>query len=335
MGSKEIPYSNLIQIQSGLGGRVLEKLNIKIIDLQRKLHAKQSVSRNVERTRKDLVRENEYLVELEAKIRKEKEDIRRLEGLTVSSILTTLSGNKKEEIESGKNDLMKAIVLRNQVRQKIQIINVELDGLLTELEKYLDVEENYEKLLNEKEVAILQADDGRTQSLLDISGEMVKIQAEEEELKEGYSLSQEIATKLRELLEALKSIALRFIPVPVNGSILIAPVPFHDKLDEAERLVLQAQIKIDKMSRVLESIKLPEWVESILDNLSDFSFLFSNGFFTVDITPRNINRSTDQVEKTIKKIDGVQIQILKERESLKEQFDSLEEQHRQLLERTD
>lgn len=106
------------------------------------------------------------LVDLEAILVKEGEDVKKLEGYSLIGLFHTILGSKEQQIEKERQEYLIAKLKYDECKEAISTLMTEQAGVKQELEQLADVEQQYKLIIAEKEKVILENDDRNTQRLV-------------------------------------------------------------------------------------------------------------------------------------------------------------------------
>jgi len=125
----------------------LEKL---LADYQSIIHAKKHLTKLNQR----LEEEELVLADLDLILEKEYQGVRKLEGLSVTSLFQTFLGNKEEQYEIEKQEYLHAVLMYNEAKKTVDLLSYEQQVLLEKAQRQQVVYEQLTSLLTERKQLI-------------------------------------------------------------------------------------------------------------------------------------------------------------------------------------
>jgi len=262
---------------------------------------------------------------------KEKEDVDKLEKVTLTNIFYSFIGRKLEKEEKERQEEAAARIKYESHKKELEDIEKEILTINQKLQTVKDAVSNYHELLMEKENFLHSSNLMISNELNETDNEIADLTIEQKELKEALLAGRSALDSLKFAYNSLKS-AEGWSTYDMLGGGTISTYLKRSKLDEAERLINQAQTKLRRFQMELQDINA--FFNSqfqITGFLSFADYIFDNFFVDWSIHGK-IKDSLHNVEKTSDKVQQLLIKIEQQFEVTKFKLEQLKEKRKQLIE---
>jgi len=127
---------------------------------------------------------------------KEKEDFEDLQKLSIKGLFYKILGSKEAQIEKERQEYLEAALKYNEVKKSVELLEFEQQTLNEKLQKAPDLKNKLNKLLKEREKAIVKSNSTKGKQLLNLVHEIDRKVAMQREIQEAL----EVGTKVKEVL---------------------------------------------------------------------------------------------------------------------------------------
>ena len=132
-----------------------------------------------------LYRAQEKSKKLDKILKKEENDVTKLEKLSLTGLFATILGNKEQKIKKERQEFLAAKLKYDTNQELIVELAKDISTAQEEMKLYDHIEINYEVLLQRKEEVLIRQQGKPAQELLLIAEEKGMLEAEEKELREA------------------------------------------------------------------------------------------------------------------------------------------------------
>lgn len=276
----------------------------QLSDAAEKLATARKLRRSLEMAEKSLAEEQARVEKLYNQLTKEKGDIDKLEGLSLTALFYTVLGNKEKQMDKERQEYLAVKLKYDEAREAAQSLKIVIDNYKVELKHLGDPEYEYESLLKEKERLLLEFNGPEANRLFEISEQEAKLFQWNKELREALQAGQEVLRALEKVQEELQS-ACNWGAWDMLGGGLLATAVKHSKIDNARTFVHQAQQKMRYFQRELADVRQCSEIVIDMDGLTRFADYFFDGLIVDWIVQSKIRESLEQTNSQLTYIDNI------------------------------
>jgi len=128
--------------------------NEKLLHLYKEVKRKEKLQIHLRHLQEDILKNHAEYDALTLQMKDEEEDVRRLEEMSLESIFRTILGNKAQQLEKERQEYLHVLIKMQHVAQNLKVLEQEKAVLERSFESLFHVENEFDKLLKEKEVAL-------------------------------------------------------------------------------------------------------------------------------------------------------------------------------------
>ncbi|MEW6398021.1 MAG: hypothetical protein AB1503_02490 [Bacillota bacterium] len=216
-------------------------------DLAARLQGKLQAARD------DLARCRERCRELELVLAKEEQDVQGLQGLGPTALLSGLLGTREQKLDRERQELAAAQLKYEAGRGQVEALEEEVAALRERLASLGQAEEEYLRLLRQKEEALKSGGGEAAAALLELAEEEGRLSSSAKELEEALAAAREALASLDDLLAALGSAASWGIWDIVGGGLLATAIK-HSRIDDARGKAALAQQSLSWLQREMADV---------------------------------------------------------------------------------
>ena len=271
---------------------MLERLNTQIVEVKERLREKQRLTNRLNRTQDSLVNEKKRLRELEKSLLKENLDVKKLESLSLTGLFYTVLGNKEQQIEKERQEFLAVKLKYDQCKNSAEAIEEDVNELAIALKKYVNVEEDYNSLMERKKEIILNSEDENAQKLIEMSEKMSEFKSDLKELNEAIEAGNQAQGALYNVIDSLNS-ARSWGTWDMLGGGLISTAIKHSKIDKARDYVNHAQSMLRRFQDELQDVHLSADLNINIGSFNTFADYFLDGLIFDWVVQSKINKSLD------------------------------------------
>ena len=273
---------------------MLEELSVQLSQCIENKRLKKKFEQDLQATKAELRDESEKLAGLKTQLDKEKVDVEKLEGTSLTSLFYSVLGSREEQLEKERQELLAAQLSYQQTKRQVTFLEEEQAILLQKLEKVQYADHEYEQALFEKERYLQISDETIAGELLALSEQIATLNAEVKEINEAVTAGNSVISVLEQVIESLGS-AENWGTWDMLGGGLFATAAKHEKIDDARSGIERVQQKISQFKRELADVQQSIELQINIDELSTFADFFFDGLI-VDWAVQN--KIVDSLEKS-------------------------------------
>lgn len=311
---------------------MFERINSELRECKENILLKETLEKKLPSLKETYDVKLRILGELKSKLDKEFKDVKRLESLSIVSILSTILHNKEEKLYKEEQEYLEAkmkydeyVIIVEELKNDIE----HLEKRIEDIEKY---EERYEELIREKsdilkEVSIVKKNEIERleKQISDLTRENIEV---EEALEEGYRCEFAINSALKSL-ESAKS----WGTWDMFGGGGISSMMKHDAIRSSKKSLEGLGYSITKLNEELSDVNmsiLTGEFESIGSKYM-MDVLFDNIFTDMSVQSK-ITSSLNKVESLKRNLSEVIGNLSYKKEKNKEHIIAIRREYESIVE---
>jgi chromosome segregation ATPase len=311
---------------------MIEDLSSQLSQCVENKRLKKKFEHDLQATKTELQDESNKLAGLKAQLDKEKVDVEKLEGTSLTSLFYSVLGSRAEQLEKERQELLAAQLSYQQTKRQVAFLEQEYSSLLQKLEKVQHADRDYEQALSEKERYLKQSDETMASELLALSEQMATLSSELKEIKEAITAGNSAIVVLEQVIDSLGS-AENWGAMDMLGGGIISTAIKHGKIDDARYGIEQVQKKISRFKRELADVQQSIDIHLNIDELSTFADYFFDGLIIDWVIQNKIADSLEKSREAKMTVSQV-VNELKHQEKMGiDKFRQVQEKRARLIER--
>lgn len=267
----------------------------------------------------------EKVAQLEASMKKERTDVDRLEGRSMTAFLYAMTGHREEKLDLERREYYTARAKYDTARQELEAIEQDIESTLEDLQDLADCEDRYAQALENKRLAIESAGGTVSDELLGKKRTLTFLQSQDKELTEAIAAGTTALHTIANVLQYIES-AKDWAAFDLLGGGFLVDMAKHDKLEDAQRSVEQLQIDLQRFNKEIADVSIRADLQVNIDGLLKFADYFFDGLFA-DITVLDrIRLSQTRVEQTQEQLLGALRQLHSRQEDTRSQISRVQKE---------
>lgn len=266
--------------------------------------------------------------ELEKIMRKEQDDVDRLNGRSLTAFFYRATGKMGEKLTKEEAEAYAAAVKYDAAKNELQAVNNDIEYCQRRLSELQDCEQQYEKVLKEKTEQIKQSGVPEAGRIMQIENEIAFLENQQKEIQEAINAGNQAFYIAQKILEDLDS-AKNWSTFDLMGGGLIADMAKYDKLNKVQDQIQDLQNALrgfrTELADVTERISGNLYVE--IGDFLHFADYFFDGLFTDWMVYDKINDSrnrtmqtSDQIQKILGQLNEMDNDLCSKKDNLKEEL---------------
>lgn len=312
---------------------MIEELNERIRDAVRRREEAERARRLLLEVRRNRDTVRRRVDELRARLEKEEDDVRKLEGFSLTGLFVSLLGDRKLKLKEEQREALEAKLKYDESHEALESLEEEIREQESRLIGLVEWEADYEAALEEKTRYLASTGDAKGRRLLEIAEETGSIEAEQKEVEEARGAGRTAERAVDRVLAALRS-AANWGTWDMLGGGLMATSIKHGKIDDARAAAHAAQRRLSRFRRELEDVRdAPRMrAEVQVEEFSMFADYFFDGLIFDWRTQGKIERTRSAVQRARGKVRAAMRALSTRERELDDRRGALDEERRALLE---
>jgi chromosome segregation ATPase len=308
------------------------ELNSQLSEAHQAQRQRDKLRADLLRAQDDLKKEQARLAELQAISDREDQDVRRLEGLSMTALFYTVLGSKDEQLQKERQEYLSAHLKLRQSQYAVEALEGDVEHMKSRLARFGDVDARLQALLEKKEALLAKAGDETARRLSQLSEQLGEAQSQLREVAEAIAAGQEAHQAVNQVLQNLKS-AQGWGAWDMLGGGLLATAVKHNRIDDARKAAYEVQEALRRFQRELADVEQSaKFIVEDISSFETFADFFFDGLIIDWVVQAHIDRSLDNTRATAGRLDDLLAQLEKHAATLQEQINHLEEDKRSLVE---
>lgn len=312
---------------------MFENINKRFFELRESLRRKQKVELMLAQYRKELDIQNNKKVELNKILSKEEKDVKKLESLSMTRLFYYVLGSREEQLDKERQEYLAAKLKYDECCNSIKDIEEEIICYEQELRKYVGLDEEYKKILKEKQGLILYKNDEDSQRLMKGLDRIDNLEWDIKEVKEAIKAGDSVENALYKLIKSLES-AEGWGMWDIFGGGFLTTAAKHSSIDDAKKEVYNVQRLIRLFKQELSDVEIATDIEIDIGSFATFADYFFDGLISDWIVQTKINDSLDRARSIDRDIKRLLKILTKDLKVLNEELTNTEKEVNRLIEET-
>lgn len=310
---------------------MLKQLNEEIVQIKGELHRKKKLELQLNDFQNERSEMEQTITKLNNQLTNEKRDVKKLEGLSITNIFSTISGTKYEKLDKEKREVMAVQLQLEEAEKTIGEINTSIMEVRNKLSEIDRSELEYKELLNKKEQLIKESNSPYASNLYSISEQEGDILAYVKELREAVTAGRYAKDALKNAESSLES-AEGWGTWDMFGGGMFTTAMKHSSMDEASNYIHIAQTRMREFQK--ELLDIGDMIEADMEvsELLRFADFFFDGFIVDWMVLDKIQNSQDQVWDQLEKVENLLNTLEAELANLESKLAELQHERQMLIE---
>lgn len=308
------------------------EINAKLVAIQGELRKKEKYEGQLADYERELETIEEKLDLLQYQFFAEQEDVERLESFGLTKLIATLSGKKEEKLSKEKQEMIAAQHKLEEAIKTKKEINQAMSVLESNLKNLGHVEVEYQQLLLQKEDMIKVSASPFAAKVFGLSEQEGKLKAYIMELEEAKQAGLHVEDALSDAVSSLDK-AEGWGTWDLFGGGMVADMVKHQKIDEAEAYLHQAQRCMREFQKELLDVQETVVVDINISGMLKFADFFFDGFIADYMVQGKIQRSLEQAKSHLARVTSILNKLDSQSEEKKRELEAIQREKQELVER--
>ena len=272
----------------------------------------------------------EKMLELSVEHNREVQDVQDLKGLTMTSILSSLSGTKQKNLEKEQREAEEAALQLEEAQKVLEQVEKELQTVDQEVRRLRGSKEKYETALKEKAAQMEAA--GVQTGFSDLEEKLGNLETESIEVTDVLQLGNALRWQLHHIMEILQS-ARNWGRMDLIGGGSISSALKRERMEETRKALAELDVilgyfrKKFRETPVVSKISYEEWGNDLF--VADFLL---DGFVIDALVQVDIVDCQAEMERLYEQTEMICKSLRQRAESIREQKEVLQKQWLEYME---
>lgn len=307
------------------------QINNEIYELKEKLRTKEKLQSLRDMAKKELHKKRIDEKSLYSILKKEEDDVTRLEGMSFSSIFLSIIGKKEDRLDIEREEFLTAKLRYEENLEVIRELEEKIGLIDKELKDYGNIEREYNDLIKEKERLLIEEDGEDGRNLKASLDRINELKLSIKEVKEAISAGEVANKALDEMKKHLDSARSWGVWDIVGGGFL-SNMAKHSAIDDANKAAHDFKYVLKNFEKELSDVSEFSQVEVDISGFTTFADFFFDGFFVDFFVQSKINDSISNVDNVYSKINGIILNLKSNLSQMETELKTLDDRIKEILE---
>ncbi|RDW18652.1 hypothetical protein CWR48_10015 [Oceanobacillus arenosus] len=309
----------------------LDNLNIELAQIKGKLSQKQKWEMQLADYRKDFINVKDTIAAIEKQLSAEMKDVKKLEGISFSSLFQTFFGSKEEKLTKEKQEVIAVqLQLKKLEKTKSELIQ-SIEQLEQRIENTGNIEIEYEQLMVRKEELIKNSNSASSEKLFELTEQADEVRITLKELNEAIAAGNIAKRKLGDAVSSLES-ASGWGTFDLLGGGAIAGMVKYSHIDEATDRIHEAQSGMRHFQKELLDVDETADLEIEISGLLKFADFFFDDIISDWMVQGRIEDSLTQVRNQLVNVERIIHKLNLEAVNMEDELTNIEIARKELIE---
>lgn len=268
--------------------------------------------------------ESERLGKISQALKKEEQDVHRLEKGGMRLLFHAVLGNKEQQLEKERQEYLQVALKYNELVESIDLMRYELDILEKKLVRFEEVEKAFLLLMQSREQELIDTDADTGNALLLISRKTDAAHVRLRDIDEAIAAGESALTEVRDMIKDLKN-AREWGQWDMHGG--GSGWSKHEAIDKARERSVRVKHALLKFQEELRDVYDGARVEIHLDlgNFSRFTDIFFDNLISDWVVQKKIRKALDEVRRVERQTNRTIQQLHEEKPRVEQEIRILQD----------
>ena len=242
---------------------------------------------------------------------KEQADVDRLEQMSLSALLASLTGRKEERLEKEEAEALAARLKYQSAQGQLEEVQNELEACESRIRAAADCPARYDACLRARQAALKAADAMLGGRIGSMESHIATLTARRRELQEALDAGRRVLERLDRTIDKLNS-AGGWSTWDLLGGGLLSDVMKYTRLDEAQEQITVLRSDLRRYQAELADVERMEQFDVRPGGAMQALDIFFDNVFTDWVVRDQIQRSQNEMYGLQKRIRGIQDRLARE-----------------------
>lgn len=283
---------------------MFEEINSQIEDINARRRELIRVQNMLDSSRETLKIQRQRLGELEAELEKTDKNLKKLESISFTAIISIISGSKQEKLEKETGELLSVKLKYEECSETVRKLELEIAQLVDRKNQFNNLEYEYKELIKRKENFIMNSSCSDAEKLIKLAEKTASLKADLKEINEARSAGSAALSYLKSTEHELDK-AKDLGTLDLLGGGTLTTYAKHCDIDDAKDYAMKAQDALRVFQRELKDVLYLDEIQFNISSFDKFADFFFDGFIADWVVQSHIKDSLDSVNRVIRQVDSI------------------------------
>ncbi|MCP5020289.1 MAG: hypothetical protein GY930_00800 [bacterium] len=305
--------------------------NLHYQELREQLALREKNKGRLHRARVELDAQLTELDKHKVRLEKERKDVAKLEGLSLTALFHTILCSKTEQLDIERQEALRAKLKFDQCRGAVARRKEEVGELVAKIEAGEGLETEVAAVLKQKEEWLTREGGEHAQQLADFAENIANAKSHQRELGEAWAAGDEACESMEKVVKSLQT-AKSWGTYDMLGGGIVATSVKHSHINKAKGYMEDAVYKLETYSDELQDVNL-EWNSSMgISSFNTFADYLLDGLIFDWVVQSKIKKSLGSCTRAVSSVKSIQRRLETEIAEVKDRVRTLEAERIELLE---
>ncbi|MUK89217.1 hypothetical protein GMD78_12625 [Ornithinibacillus sp. L9] len=287
-----------------MGVFIIVSINEQLVKTKGDIRKKQKFERQLADYESELHEIESAIQNLSHQLEKEQKDVKKLEGISITNLVSTIVGNKYEKLDKEEQEVAAVQLKLEEAKKTKNEITNSINDVRYQLERVNNSENEYKNLLVQKEELIKDTNSVYSEKLYQLDDQQANLQSHVTELKEAIAAGNTVKKALNHALDSLQS-AKGWGTWDMVGGGMISSAVKHSHIDTATNHIHIAQSRMRKFQKELLDVNEVAHMQIDMSGLLKFADFFFDGLIVDWMVQGRINDSLQQTREHLTTVNQI------------------------------
>ena len=306
------------------------EINIKLKQAQQgiaRLHKIDSMLQQLKVEQIELARRR---CELKKILRKENDDVYKLENSSLTSLFYTVLGRFEEKVDKERQEALAAKLKYDQSEKDLADVQMRIAELSAERAQYLHCPQVFEELYAQKKTELMRENGKTAQTILELEDAQNLARINLQEILEAIEAGEAVLECLQSAEQSLDK-AGGWGTLDLLGGGLISTLAKHSHIDDAQSKIEDAQRLLRSFRTELADIQFDAAIQLETGGFAKFADFFFDGLIVDWFMQSKIRNSQESVSTVSSEVADILEQLQHLRDKEKSLIEKLEEEIKETI----
>ncbi|MFD2045097.1 hypothetical protein ACFSTA_15545 [Ornithinibacillus salinisoli] len=310
---------------------MFQNLNEQIVRVKGDIRKKGKFEKQLTDYENELQEVEDTIKNVSEQLEKEKKDVQKLEGISITNLISSIVGTKYERLDKEEKEVAAVqLQLEEAKKTKHEIVD-EMTVVHQKRKLVMNSEQEYQELLQTKEALIKDSNSDYSDKLFRLDEEEADVQAYLTELGEAITAGENVKWALLQAIDSLQS-AKGWGTWDMVGGGMISSAIKHDHIDQATDQIHIAQSKMRKFQKELLDVNEVAAMHVDMSGLLKFADFFFDGFIVDWMVQGRINDSLQQTKEQLSHVNNILSKLKSQEEQSENNLNQLKIDKKNVIE---
>jgi len=308
-----------------------EGINEELMRIKERMRERDRLKNLLKKNQDSLTEEKHRQEELWKVLEKEERDLHKVESLSLTGLFYSILGSREQQVEKERQEALAAKLKYDESTKSVEELERRISELVRQLAAFEGIDEQYSRVLAEKEKLLASSGGEGAARLLQYSEKMAELRADIKELEEAIHAGKRVEQELSKVVSALES-AGNWGTWDMLGGGFLATAAKHSKIDEAREYADNVQHLLRDFGHELADVGGRSNLSIDIGTFAVFADYFFDGLISDWVVQSRINESLNRARSLSEDVRAIIRELDARRRESTARLEALSAERKKLLE---